>query len=198
MNSSVRKNIGELAIGEKIKHMRQSKKLSLEKLAEKTGLSKGVLSQIEREQISPPISTLLKVAASLGTDISFFFQEKTESPRISLVRSNERLVSQRRQVEGGKANLGYTYEAVAYKKAFKHMEPFLVTFAPKAADEVIRFSHDGEEFAFLLEGRLEFTTDTETIVLEPGDSLYFDSNQLHGFRALGEEPARALVTVYQR
>ncbi|MBS3809743.1 MAG: helix-turn-helix transcriptional regulator, partial [Desulfobacterales bacterium] len=105
MNSSVRKNIGELAIGEKIRHMRQSKNLSLEELAEKTGLSKGLLSQIEREQISPPISTLLKVAASLGTDISFFFQEETESPRTSLVRSNERLVARRRQVEGAKASL---------------------------------------------------------------------------------------------
>ncbi|MBS3755740.1 MAG: cupin domain-containing protein [Desulfobacterales bacterium] len=194
MSSGIRQNVGELAIGEKIRQMRLSKSLSLEELAEKTGLSKGLLSQIEREQISPPISTLLKVAASLGTDISFFFQEETENPRICLVRSNERLVSRRRQVEG-KANLGYSYEALAYKKAFKYMEPFLVTFSPKEAEDVIRFSHEGEEFAFLLEGTLEFTTDRERIVLEPGDSLYFDSNQLHGFRALGDAPARALVTV---
>jgi len=195
MSSAVRKNIGELAIGEKIKQMRQSKQLSVQDLAEKTGLSKALISQIEREQVSPPISTLLKVAASLGTDIGFFFQEEAQNPKTAVVRRDERLLSQRRQVQG-KAHLGYTYEALAFKKAFKHMEPFLVTFDPKEEDEVIRFSHDGEEFAFLLEGSLEFTTDTEKIVLEPGDSLYFDSNQLHGFRALKGSPARALVTVY--
>lgn len=197
MSSAVRKNIGELAIGEKIKQMRQSKGLSVYELAEKSGLSQALISQIEREQVSPPISTLLKVAASLGTDISLFFQEEVENRKTTLVRSDERLLSQRRQVQG-KAHLGYTYEALAYKKAFKHMEPFLVTFDPKEEDEVIRFSHDGEEFAFLLEGSLEFTTDMEKIVLEPGDSLYFDSDQLHGFRALGGAPARALVTVYHK
>jgi transcriptional regulator with XRE-family HTH domain len=197
MSSSVRKNLGELGIGEKIRQMRQNLDLSVQELAEKTGLSKALISQIEREQVSPPISTLLKVAAGLGTDISFFFQEEAANPKTSLVRSHERLVSQRRQVQG-KAYLGYAYEALAFKKAFKHMEPFLVTFDPKPEDEVIRFSHDGEEFAFVLEGRLEFTTDTERIVLEPGDSLYFDSDQLHGFRALDDSPARALVTVSQR
>ena len=196
MGASVRKDLGQLGVGEKIRHMRSNKGLSLQQLAEKTGLSKPLISQIENEQVSPPISTLLKIANSLDTDISFFFQDQVREVKTAVVRSNERVISPRRQVQG-KAKLGYTYEALAASKPFKSMEPFLVTFEVKDPDEVIQFSHEGEEFAFVLEGQLEFSSEGETIVLSPGDSLYFDSDQLHGFRALGDKPAKALVTVSQ-
>ncbi|MFO8031777.1 MAG: cupin domain-containing protein [Desulfohalobiaceae bacterium] len=194
----MRKYIQDLALGERIKQLRLQKGLSLQELSERTSLAQGLLSQIERDQVSPPISTLLKIASSLESDISLFFQEEQDqagSGKTTVVRPEERIISQRRQVQG-KAKLGYTYEALAFKKAFKQMEPFLVTFDPKEEEEVLRFSHKGEEFAFVLEGRLEFSTDAERIVLEPGDSLYFESDQLHGFRALGQEPARALVVVH--
>lgn len=191
------KKIGELAIGGKIRQFRENKGLSVQELAAAAGLSRPLVSQIENEQVSPPISTLLKIANALNTDISFFFQDTGLQEKTVVVRENERLNSPRRKVQG-KAQLGYTYEALAYKKAFKHMEPFLVTFEAKEAEEVIKFSHEGEEFHFVLEGQLEFSSEEETIVLNPGDSIYFESDQLHGFRALGDKPAKALVTVYHR
>ncbi len=196
MSTTVRKDLGQLGVGEKIRHMRSNKGLGLQQLAEKTGLSKPLISQIENEQVSPPISTLLKIANSLDTDISFFFQDQVREVKTAVVRSNERVISPRRQVQG-KAKLGYTYEALAATKPFKSMEPFLVTFEVKDPEDVIKFSHDGEEFAFVLEGQLEFSSEAETIVLNPGDSLYFDSDQLHGFRAVGDTPAKALITVSQ-
>jgi transcriptional regulator with XRE-family HTH domain len=196
MGTTVRKDLGQLGVGEKIRHMRSNKGLSLQQLAEKTGLSKPLISQIENEQVSPPISTLLKIANSLDTDISFFFQDQVREVKTAVVRSNERVISPRRRVQG-KAKLGYTYEALAATKSFKSMEPFLVTFEVKDPEDVIKFSHEGEEFAFVLEGQLEFSSEGETIVLNPGDSLYFDSDQLHGFRAVGDSPAKALITVSQ-
>ncbi|MDZ7760859.1 MAG: cupin domain-containing protein [Desulfovermiculus sp.] len=196
MGTTLRKDLGQLGVGEKIRRMRSNKGLSLQQLAEKTGLSKPLISQIENEQVSPPISTLLKIANSLDTDISFFFQDQVREVKTAVVRNTERVISPRRQVQG-KAKLGYTYEALAATKPFKTMEPFLVTFEVKGPEDVIKFSHEGEEFAFVLEGQLEFSTEAETIVLNPGDSLYFDSDQLHGFRARGETPAKALITVSQ-
>jgi len=65
------------------------------------------------------------------------------------------LLSLRRQVSSN-LKLGYTYETLAHSKAIKHMEPFLVTFEVKREDEIVRFSHNGEEFAFVLDGTLEF------------------------------------------
>jgi len=195
MTGTQRKKLEELAIGQKIREIRKNKNMSVLELAEKTGLSKALISQIENEQVSPPISTMLKIANSLQSDISLFFQEQVSQEKTVVIRKDERVLAPRRQVQG-KAHLGYTYEALAYKKAFKHMEPFLVTFEVKAEEDVLKFSHEGEEFAFVLEGELEFSSDKETLVLSPGDSIYFDSDQLHGFRALGDRPAKALVVVY--
>jgi quercetin dioxygenase-like cupin family protein len=107
------------------------------------------------------------------------------------------MVSPRREVSGA-AKLGYGYAALAYTKNFKHMEPFIVSFECKPADEVIRFSHPAEEFVFVLEGELEFSSDEETVVLHPGDSLYFDSDVLHGYRGVGEADVRALLVIYHR
>ncbi|MBN2232644.1 MAG: cupin domain-containing protein [Deltaproteobacteria bacterium] len=197
MPRTMSNDLRELAIGEKIRRIRQGRKLTIQQLAEKAGLSKGLISQIENEQVSPPIATLLKIAASLQTDISHFFQDSGGQQKVTVIRRDERMVSPRREVAGA-ANLGYAYEALAYTKNFKHMEPFVVTFEGKPAAEVIRFSHQGEEFVFVLEGDLEFSSDEETVVLHPGDSLYFDSDLLHGFRGVGDGEARALVVVYHR
>lgn len=197
MAQEFKKNLGDLGIGEKIKALRQNKEMSLQDIAEKTGLARALISQIENEQISPPISTLLKISNSLNTDISLLFQEQASSEKTVLVRKDERIISRRREA-GGNVHLGYTYEALAYKKAFKHMEPFVVTFDPKPEDQLVMFSHEGEEFAFVLEGRLEFSTESRKLELEPGDSVYFESDQLHGFRGLEEKPAVALVVVYHR
>ncbi len=197
MADTIRKNHSQLGIGEKIRAIRQNKGLSIQELAEKAGLAKALISQIENAQVSPPIATLLKVANSLNTDMSLLFQEEASDAKTAVVRSNERLLSPRRQVRG-KARLGYTYEALAYTKTSKHMEPFLVTFEAKDADDVIQFTHEGEECAFVLEGTLEFSSPEETVVLEPGDCIYFESDQLHGFRALHGQSAKALVTVYHR
>ncbi len=197
MPKSMQKGLQELAIGGKVRRIRREKNMTIQQLAEKAGLSKGLISQIENDQVSPPISTLLKIAAGLHTEISYCFQDQTSDRRVTVVRRAERLVSPRRQVQG-RATLGYTYESLAHKKKFKHMEPFLVTFEVKEAEEVLRFNHPGEEFVFVLGGTLEFSTPEETLVLESGDSLYFESELLHGFRGLGDEPCRALVVIYHR
>jgi transcriptional regulator with XRE-family HTH domain len=185
------------AIGQNVKSLREAMGYTLQDLAEYTGLSRALLTQIENEHVSPPISTLIKIANALQSDVSFFFQDRGQQEKTVVVRSDERLLSPRRQVKG-KLELGYTYEALAHKKAFKRMEPFLVTFDPKPAEDVIQLSHEGEEFHFLLSGQLEFSSQEQTIVLNPGDSIYFDSEQLHGFRALGGEQAQALVVVSHR
>jgi quercetin dioxygenase-like cupin family protein len=91
---------------------------------------------------------------------------------------------------------GYTYELLAFKKDDKHMEPFIVQFDLKERDEVPMQKHKGEEFLHVLEGTLEFFTEDEVIVLEKGDSVYFDSGIPHGYRGLGDTPPKALVVVY--
>jgi quercetin dioxygenase-like cupin family protein len=127
-------------------------------------------------------------------NISFFFQNDDSEKRVILVRSNESKVIDSRYF--GREESGYYYEALAYKKSKKYMEPFLVEFKKKKPEKLSYFSHEGEEFIYLLEGTLEFRTESEQYVLHPGDSLYFESSISHAYRAMGRRNAKALTVVY--
>ena len=190
----IKHEVKKLHIGKKIRDLRKKAGLVLQDLSNRTGLSKALLSQIEKEVVSPPIATLLKISKALGVNISFFFQNDDSEKRVILVRSNESKVIDSRYF--GREESGYYYEALAYKKSKKYMEPFLVEFKRKRAEKLSYFSHEGEEFIYLLEGTLEFRTETEQYVLYPGDSLYFESSIPHAYRAMGRRYAKALTVVY--
>jgi transcriptional regulator with XRE-family HTH domain len=187
--------IKKLKLGEKIRDLRLKRQRTLRQVAEMTGLSVPLLSQVENSGVSPPVATLLKISKALQVGIGYFFREEESKERAVVVRKDERKKTFRpihtRQSDGG-----YTYEALAYTKNSKHMEPFLVEFEPKKKEAVSFLSHPGEEFIFLFRGRLAFYYDQQEIVLEPGDSLYFESEFPHGFRALGGRKAQAVVVVY--
>ena len=198
MPEKIKKVLKDLGIGKKIKKLRLEKGMTIQDLSVKTGLSKGLISQIENEQVSPPISTLMKIANGLEVEISYFFEQDEPAEKITVIRKHERISSGRRGIKGN-INIGYTYELLAHKRPHKHMEPFLVKFEPKERDDVIMFNHEGEEFHFVMEGRLEMIAEGyDPIILEEGDSLYFDSSVPHGFRGLDGKPAKSLTVVFQK
>lgn len=186
-----------LTIGRRIRELRKNKALTIKEMASGIGLSVGLISQIENEQVTPAISTLMKISSFLGVDITHFFQAEETRELFTVVRGKERFTSSRRGV-GEKFDLGYAYEALAFKQAKKRMEPFIVTFDLKEKGNMAFFSHEGEEFIYIMEGKVEFCIEDKTTVLEENDSLYFDSSKLHGYRAVGRHPCKALVVVYNK
>jgi len=187
--------VKKLKLGEKIKELRLKRANTLRQVAEMTGLSIPLLSQVENNAVSPPVATLLKIARALEVGISYFFREEESKERAVVVRKHERKKTFR-PMHAQNRDSGYTYEALAYTKNGKHMEPFLVEFEPKKKEKISFLRHRGEEFLFLFRGRLAFHYDQEEIVLEPGDSLYFESEVSHGFRALRGRKAQAVVVVF--
>lgn len=194
VSDDIKHEVKNLHIGKKIRELRKKGGLVLQDLSDRTGLSKPLLSQIEKEAVSPPIATLLKISKALNTNISFFFQNDSSEEKVVVVRKDESKVIDSRYF--GKEESGYYYEALAFKKPQKYMEPFLVEFKRKRVDQLSYFSHDGEEFIYLLEGTLEFRTEDQQYVLNPGDSLYFESSIPHAYRALEKRNAKALSVIY--
>ena len=194
VSDDIKHEVKQLHIGKKIRELRKKAGLVLQHLSDRTGLSKPLLSQIEKELVSPPIATLLKISKALDVNIGYFFQDSYPEEKVVLVRKDESKVIDSRYF--GRDESGYYYEALAYKKSKKFMEPFLVEFKRKKVDQLTYFSHDGEEFIYLLEGTLEFRTENQQYVLYPGDSLYFESSIPHAYRALERRNARALTVVY--
>lgn len=187
--------VQKLKLGEKIKTLRLQKHLTLRQVSGKTGLSIPLLSQIENNAVSPPVATLLKIAKALEVSIGYFFREEGEADKVAVVRKDERQrVFSRLHTKHGEG--GYNYEALAYTRNAKHMEPFLVEFEPRPKEELTFLNHRGEEFVFLFKGKLAFYAQEREIVLGPGDSLYFDADIPHAFRALQGKKAQAIVVVY--
>jgi quercetin dioxygenase-like cupin family protein len=92
----------------------------------------------------------------------------------------------------------YIYESLETGKPDKHMEPLFVEFQPMETGDMIFSTHDGEEFVYLLEGKLEFRSHERTEILAPGDAIYFESDLSHAFRGLDSKAARAIVVVWNR
>jgi len=180
----------EQAIGRNIRALRERAGLTATSLAERAGLSKGSMSKIEQGQISPPISTLIRIADGLGCRIGEFFEESDAGPQMVLTRKGEG-----RTISHDGDRFGYSYEALALDYKDKPVEPFILTINP--GDPVGRFRHGGQEFIHMLAGRLACTLGDETVVLRPGDSLYFDPRLEHRTQVLGKTPARFLTIFVQ-
>jgi transcriptional regulator with XRE-family HTH domain len=181
----------ERSIAENIKTLRLSKKMSLDELGKLTGLTKGYLSKIERSNKAPPLSTLNKIALTLGVELTYFLKEDTEKlkdTRLTIVRKDKG-----KKVITKGTLYGYEYEAIAYNKPGKNMEPFIIM---PASDKEVIFQHEGEEFMYVLEGTHEFTYDGKKHILKKGDSIYFDSRIPHSGRSLGNKKARILTVIY--
>ncbi|OQY51774.1 MAG: hypothetical protein B6230_04115 [Desulfobacteraceae bacterium 4572_89] len=181
----------EKIICQNIKNLRKSNHLTLDQLAEMTGLTKGYLSKVERSEKAPPYSTLNKIAAALEIEVTSLLKKNIDplqDPRICFQKKNEgKLIKATTRLSG------YDYEVLGAGKQGKNMEPFII-HAPFGIKKM--YTHEGEEFIYVLEGTLEFIYGEKKIIMEPGDNVYFDSCVPHGGRSLGDEKAKLMVTIF--
>jgi quercetin dioxygenase-like cupin family protein/DNA-binding XRE family transcriptional regulator len=183
--------VDEKTIGASIRRLRTERGLSLTDAAKSASLTKSALSKIETGQISAPISTMLRIADALKVPLAEFFSEGRAQRNFALTRKGAGTPIVRDGTQ-----FGYAYEALALAMPNKRAEPFLLTIAP--GDPKGHFQHDGQEFIYMLSGKLEFSVGEETMVLEPGDSIYFDPNLPHSSRAVGKSPAKYLCVFVQQ
>jgi transcriptional regulator with XRE-family HTH domain len=182
--------IQESELGKRIKEFRMKKGLTLQKLEEKTGFTKGYLSRIEKSERSPPLSTLGIIARVLGLTISFLVGEEEQQTSIGIVKKGERPLVARKG-----AALDYSYEAVAHTFPNKKMDPFILTLPLKPRKKTIH-QHEGEEILFLLEGTMKFLHGNREYIVEEGDCIYFDSSFPHFGESVGRKEAKCFMVIY--
>lgn len=182
--------MNERTIGSNIRRIRQDGNLTLTELARRAGIAKSTLSKIETGQVSAPISTLMRLAEAVEVALAVFFTESPPQPSYVCTRADEGTIITR---DG--TRFGYSYEALALNMPDKLAEPFLLTIRP--GDPAGTFQHTGQEFIYVLSGRMQFTVGDDVLDLGPGDSLYFDPDQPHSTQVMGDSPVRFLCLFMQ-
>ncbi|MFJ4441161.1 helix-turn-helix domain-containing protein [Pseudomonas sp. NPDC089422] len=172
----------------RLKVLRKKLGVTLETLAEKSGMTKSYLSKVERGLNTPSIAAALKLARALNVNVEeLFAEEHTGQRRYSLVRQGER------QALVGDGH-GPGYAALTRQFGQHSLLPFLIQ-PPTAFSDPTFKEHEGEEFLFVHAGQVEVDFMNERVLLEQGDALHFNAQTPHRLRSVGEQPAQLLVVV---
>ncbi|MCX8131097.1 MAG: XRE family transcriptional regulator [Clostridia bacterium] len=177
-------------IAARIKELREISNMSLESLAQEFNISKETYQDYESGNVDIPVSFLYEVANKFNVELTAILTG--EGPKLhtySLVRKGKGVSVERSQQ--------YIYQSLAYNFIHKKAEPFLVTVDPNPESEAVHYNtHPGQEFNYVLEGILKVVINGHEIVLNEGDSLFFDSSAKHGMKALDGKQAKFLAIIF--
>jgi transcriptional regulator with XRE-family HTH domain len=172
--------------GEKIRAVRERKGMTLRQVAAKAGLSESLISQIERNRISPAIHTLLAIVEILDIDLDYLLKDFKRDRTVNLVR-----VAERSRTSVG----GVVYERLSHTVTEEEehaIEAYLITVPPGGKSASEKHGHRGRELGVILSGRGELAIGKQTIALGPGDSVSFRADAPHGLANTGKRPLTAL------
>ncbi|MBP8264348.1 MAG: cupin domain-containing protein [Pseudomonas sp.] len=172
-------------VGVRLQTIRKLKGLSQRELAKRAGVTNSTISMIEKNSVSPSISSLKKVLAGIPMSLVEFFSLDVddEQPTQVVYRADELT-----DLSSGAVSMKLVGRALPGR----HIAFLDETYPPGSDTGAEMYSHEGEEAGLLVEGRLELTVGEEVFVLEAGDSYYFDSTRPHRFRNPFEVPARLI------
>lgn len=177
----------QVNVGRRLRELRAERELSIRALAEQSQLNVNTLSLIENDKTSPSVSTLQQIAAALKVPIVAFFE--TNLPKNSVAHMTADRRPRAAFAHGMLEDLGagLTHRGV---------EPFVITLEPKADSGPHPIVHTGFEFVFGLQGQIAYQIEEHTYVLEPGDSLLFESHLPHQWHNPTDHPSQAILVLF--
>ena len=183
-------------IGEKIKSLRTAKEISIEELAERSGLAIEQIRRIEENIDIPSLAPLIKIARTLGVRLGTFLDDQINETGAVICRHGEEddTISFSNNAVDARQHLHY--HSLSRSKTDRHMEPFVIDIDSNQDKEFQLSAHEGEEFIMVLKGTLEINYGKQTYLLEEGDTIYYDSIVPHHVHAFEGQAARILAVIY--
>ena len=175
--------------GEKLRTVRERKGYTLKVVAQRAGVSESLVSQIERNRVSPAIDTLLALAEVLDINLEFLFEEYRKKRPVEIIHSGER-----RSVDED----GVVYEEIVHPNSGdgNHtMESYLITLPPKTQTHRGSYGHIGRETGFVLSGEGELHYENNAYQIKAGDGISFSADAPHVLVNTSGEPLKAIWTV---
>ena len=172
-----------IPVGKKIKNARMAKKITLNFVANETGYSIDYLKKLEAGKVIPPVGTILQIARALQIDSGFLLKE--QEPDIE-----KRIKAYTKRTDD------YAYTTLTPGAENKHLKAFRVTIDAMQNHKGVGYQHDGEEFIYVLSGKIEVIVGDNVNTLSKNDSLHFNSGIKHMLRNVGKKEAELIVVIY--
>lgn len=175
--------------GEKLREVRERRGMTMKEVAEKAGVSESLVSQIERNKVSPAIDTLLGLVEALGIDIEFLFRDFKRDRSVNLVRKADRRKLLLRET---------VYEQLSrtVEEDSEHgIEAYFLELAPGGEKGSELYGHPGKELGVIMEGAGTFSIGTRKYELAAGDSISFSADSPHLLKNTGTGPLKAFWVV---
>ena len=176
-------------IAERIKEIREISGISADTLAGKLNITSELYEKYESGNTDIPVGIIFEISELFNIELSVMLGGNNPKLRIyGIVRNGKGLKLERRKQ--------YKYESLAYNFIHKKAEPFMVTIDPNSENALLDFnSHPGQEFNFVIKGTMMIIIEGYEIILNEGDSIYFDSGHNHAMKAMNDEQVKFLAIV---
>lgn len=182
-------------VGEKIKMLREEREISREKLAEESGMTLDQIQRIEDNVNIPSLSPLIKIARVLGVRLGTFLDGTEEAgPTICRANAESDTISFSNNDINARKNMNY--RSLSRDRKDRHMEPFMIDVEEIGNGDYELSAHEGEEFIFVLKGKMEVFYGNQTYELSVGDSIYYDSVVPHHVHSAKGNSASILAVIY--
>lgn len=177
-------------IAARIKELREISGITTQTLAAELHIDENTYRTYESGDTDIPVSFLYEIANKFNVDLAEILTG--DAPKLhtyQVVRKDKGVNVERREQ--------YKYQSLAYNFIGKRAEPFVVTVGPNAENEPVHFnSHKGQEFNYIIEGSIKIIINGHEVILNEGDSIYFDSSANHGMKALNGKQAKFLAIIF--
>lgn len=182
-------------VGKKIKNYREFRQISREDLALKANLDVTQLQHIEEKGNIPSLGHLIKISRALGVRMGTFLDDQDHIGPV-IVKAGSEKSSLSFSTKDTAAREHLNFYSLAHDKAGRHMEPFIIEIEPNTVSDYKLSSHEGEEFIYVLNGKVEVNYGKDVFLLDEGDSIYLDSVVTHNVHAFANQRAKILGVIY--
>ncbi len=171
-------------LGKRLMKLRKEKNLTLKNLGNETGLSTNYISQVEKGEVMPPVAVLLQLSRALEIDSGVLLMEEKKQ------------AGEQSAEDYKKRTKDYTYENLTPEARHKHLKAFKIFIDPQSEHKGVSYQHLGEEFVYVIKGKIEVTVGENKNLLGPEQSLHFNSSIVHKLQNISSEKAELLVVLY--
>lgn len=177
-------------ISQRLIALREVEEITTTEMAEKLNIDPKIYKEYESGNVDIPVSILYEVANICNVELTALLSGEEPKLKIyQLVRKGKGLAVDRRKE--------YKYQNLAYNLSNKGAEPFLVVVPANGNEEIFTNVHAGQEFDYMLEGTLKLMLNGQELILNEGDSIYYDSSYPHGMAAVGGKDAKFIAVILQ-